>query len=475
MSDFLNPHLTRPAVRWTSGDALPAVEQTGPAAPLLVDASTGRLLVDTEANLSADLSAIEGKQDTANAILTTTAADVAAIKSPLSGVTQTSTGGKVGLDVNLISGGSGGGGASASYNATLPTYTSGASTTLQTDVNGRLITVQQSQPLPTGAATSANQATANTSLANLDADVGNVADAAATSDTGSFSLIALTKRLLGKLTDGTQTTRIVNGANTLAVDSSGAISANTSSVQVFSTTSTASAGAVAIGPINTAQIRSVSVQFAPGGAGVVTGQVSNDNTNWTAIHLWNPNSGIVNNGQLGAGNIGIFGTQGFNFFRLLVSTNLTGSVSIIATGSAVAPVFPILSVGGTVAVSNGFITPQQQSGSGFSLYHTLISAASTNATSVATGARTLGTCVLSNTSASWRYVKFYNLASAPTVGTSTPVIQFPVAPNSTLDVSMSFAGLRFATGMAYAITSGSALLDTGAVAAGDVMVNLTYV
>jgi hypothetical protein len=81
MSDFLNPHLTRPAVRWTSGDALPAVEQTGPAAPLLVDATTGRLLVDTEANLSADLSDIENKQDTTNAILTTTAADVAATKA----------------------------------------------------------------------------------------------------------------------------------------------------------------------------------------------------------------------------------------------------------------------------------------------------------------------------------------------------------------------------------------------------------
>ena len=81
MSDFLNPHLQRPAVRWTSGDALPAVEQTGPAAPLLVDATTGRLLVDTEANLSADLSDIENKQDTTNAILTTTAADVAATKA----------------------------------------------------------------------------------------------------------------------------------------------------------------------------------------------------------------------------------------------------------------------------------------------------------------------------------------------------------------------------------------------------------
>jgi hypothetical protein len=81
MSEFLNPHITRPAIRWTSGDALPAIEQTGQAAPLLIDSTTGRLLVDTEANLTADLSDIEAKQDTTNGILATQAADTALIKA----------------------------------------------------------------------------------------------------------------------------------------------------------------------------------------------------------------------------------------------------------------------------------------------------------------------------------------------------------------------------------------------------------
>jgi hypothetical protein len=80
MSDFLNPHLTRPAIRWIAGASLPNVEQTGPAAPLLVDATTGRLMVDTEANLTADLTLIESKMDTANAIATAQAADVVTIK-----------------------------------------------------------------------------------------------------------------------------------------------------------------------------------------------------------------------------------------------------------------------------------------------------------------------------------------------------------------------------------------------------------
>lgn len=54
----------------------------------------------------------------------------------------------------------------------------------------------QLNPLPQGAATAANQATANTSLSNIDTDLGALADSAASNDTGSFSLISLFKRLL---------------------------------------------------------------------------------------------------------------------------------------------------------------------------------------------------------------------------------------------------------------------------------------
>ena len=80
MSDFLNPHLTRPAVRWTSGNALPAVEQTGPAAPLLVDSTTGRLMVDSLGASAADLSIIQGQLSTLTGIETASAADVSTIK-----------------------------------------------------------------------------------------------------------------------------------------------------------------------------------------------------------------------------------------------------------------------------------------------------------------------------------------------------------------------------------------------------------
>ncbi|NBZ96935.1 MAG: hypothetical protein EBR40_11020 [Proteobacteria bacterium] len=91
---------------------------------------------------------------------------------------------------------------------------------------------------------------------------------------------------------------------------------------------------------------------------------------------------------------------------------------------------------------------------------------------------TLGTLLLSNNTASLKWFRIFNKASAPTVGTDTPVINIPIQPNTTLDVSGGFAGLRLSTGIAYAITGGSAsaaVTDSTAVAAGDVTVNMTYV
>jgi hypothetical protein len=383
MSDFLNPHLTRPAVRWTSGDALPAIEQTGPAAPLLVDATTGRLMVDTEANLTADLSDIEGKQDVTNALLTTTAADIAAVK------TQLATGSVA------VTGGGGGGGSSAQYNATLPTYTSGASSTLQTDANGRLITVDNNSP---------------------------------------------------------------------------------SQVYNYTITGALAAGTVIIGPIDCSQFREVSVQVVSVGTGGTAPflQISNDGTNWLNISVVNTNGAIAS--TMGSGAISVASLFNAKQFRILsAGTQTSGTTTLVAYASqqATTKLYQTVTISGAPAVIS---TPNATSNTGgFSLYHTLISAATTNATSVKASNGIIGTCVLTNTSTTFKYVKFFNLAVAPTMGTSTPVLNLPIAPNSTLDVSTAFAGLRLATGISYAITGGSALLDNTAVGAGEVLVNLSYV
>ena len=104
----------------------------------------------------------------------------------------------------------------------------------------------------------------------------------------------------------------------------------------------------------------------------------------------------------------------------------------------------------------------------------LNSAASTNATSVSATANTLlYGYYISNTNSSVRYVKFYNNASAPTVGTDTPVLVLAIPGSGAANASFP-AGINFTTGLAFATTTGAADSDTGAVAADEVIVNLIY-
>lgn len=106
----------------------------------------------------------------------------------------------------------------------------------------------------------------------------------------------------------------------------------------------------------------------------------------------------------------------------------------------------------------------------------LISAASTNATSVKASAGTLYMVSAINLNAAARYLKFYNKASAPTVGTDTPVLTFAI-PGNTAGAGFIISvpqGIEFTTGIAFALTTAAADADTGAVAASEIIVNLAY-
>jgi len=83
---------------------------------------------------------------------------------------------------------------------------------------------------------------------------------------------------------------------------------------------------------------------------------------------------------------------------------------------------------------------------------------------------------ITNTNAAARHVKLYNKATAPTVGSDTPVITL-VVPGNTAGAGMvaNFdKGIAFGTGIGYGITTGVADNDTGAPAANEVVVNLLY-
>lgn len=107
----------------------------------------------------------------------------------------------------------------------------------------------------------------------------------------------------------------------------------------------------------------------------------------------------------------------------------------------------------------------------------LLSAATTNATSLKASAGVLGIVYAVNLNAAVRYLKFYNKASAPTVGSDTPVLTMPIPASATgagFAINLGPNGLSFSTGIAYAITTGVADADTAAVAANEIILTLGY-
>lgn len=103
-----------------------------------------------------------------------------------------------------------------------------------------------------------------------------------------------------------------------------------------------------------------------------------------------------------------------------------------------------------------------------------VSTASTNATSVKASAGNLFEITASNVTATATFVKLYNKASAPTVGTDVPVLTISVPANTTVAMQFGSQGKRFATGIALAVTAAAAATDTAAAVAG-VQLSATYI
>jgi hypothetical protein len=98
----------------------------------------------------------------------------------------------------------------------------------------------------------------------------------------------------------------------------------------------------------------------------------------------------------------------------------------------------------------------------------IASANTTNATLVFAGIGTVGGWFLSNKNAAARFFKFYDLARVPVVGTDTPLFTIPIAPSANPPSFISISDIFFVNGVAFAITTGIADTDTGAVGTDDV-------
>lgn len=146
-------------------------------------------------------------------------------------------------------------------------------------------------------------------------------------------------------------------------------------------------------------------------------------------------------------------------------------------GSTNAEALTVLLGGNTPTASpSAIMATPSTTGGGYNTQHLISggsSAATTNATSVKASAANIGSFTLVNNSASWRYFKVYNKASAPTVGTDTPVRVFGMPPGSCLTHTFP-QGLRLTTGLAYAITAGIANTDATAIGAGECSASIDY-
>lgn len=130
----------------------------------------------------------------------------------------------------------------------------------------------------------------------------------------------------------------------------------------------------------------------------------------------------------------------------------------VVSGSNPLPVSPGVSATGTAGMLSARI----------------LSAATTNATSVKASPGTIYTIYAGNTG-TVAFLKLYNKASAPSVGTDVPVliIQLPATVGS---LAINFPqGKAFSLGIAYAITGLAVDTDTTAVGLNQVVGDLEYI
>jgi hypothetical protein len=108
---------------------------------------------------------------------------------------------------------------------------------------------------------------------------------------------------------------------------------------------------------------------------------------------------------------------------------------------------------------------------GLAISH-LVSAATTNATSVKASAGKLYGWYIYNSNAAARKVAFHNTAGTPTAGASVS-FAIVIPPSSAANVEFT-NGIAFATGIAFTTVTDLTDAGTTAVAASDLIINIFY-
>ncbi len=213
-------------------------------------------------------------------------------------------------------------------------------------------------------------------------------------------------------------------------------------------------------------------------AGVLSLQGTIDGTNWVTIGMASAVKNIATDtysASIPSASPGIYFAPCGAYVKLRVTAlaATTGSAVItmnLTRASRSVTIDSGLPPGSAVLGNVNLTTSASQGGS----LHSLVAAATTNATSVKAAPGTIYAHVISNKAITGMWFKFYNKASAPTVGTDVPVLQYLVPASTSISLNFGAAGLLFSNGIAFAITVLDAANDTTAVAAAQCYSTLVY-
>lgn len=205
-----------------------------------------------------------------------------------------------------------------------------------------------------------------------------------------------------------------------------------------------------------------------------------DNTNWFPVNALGSAGTSIASISAFPSRAAFLMPAGYRKVRVRTSAFTSGSVTATLTANSATNVVTLGTSGATIG-NVGIVAGSALMGlvnlaprtTGGCLMHHVVSAASNNAAVIKGSAGQIYSVHATNHTASWKFVKFYNKATAPTVGTDTPVMVLGVPPNGFAEME-EVHGAACAAGIGIAIVTGAANSDNTAVALNDVIVSTRY-
>lgn len=332
-------------------------------------------------------------------------------------------------------------------------------------------------PLPTGAATETTLAAVQALITALNTTIGN--------HNAPFIDGAPGQVVLAKRRDSDSTTVADGDLNTLNMDEEGRLKVASKPASYAATVGNVTSATSTV-VVNTERFSNLMIHCAGTFAGAnctFEGSLNSTNGtdgNWFAVQAIRSNANTIETttGVLGAAPAYAWelSVNALKYFRIRATAWTSGTqVWTMIPGTYATEPIPGAQVSGTQPVSGSLTsagtttnTPATPSPSNIN------SAANTNATVVKGSAGTLYNIGASNTGAAAAFIKLYNKATAPTVGTDVPVLVLMVPAGGNVDFDLGPVGHRFSAGIGLAITNLAADTDTTAIAASQVKVLTSY-